>query len=65
MIIYYIIEKTFLLLLFTSFSTEEMLKRHIEINGKKRIIMPKKSEYVKFKYYESKIKSSFIICSDF
>ena len=27
--------------------------------------MPKKCEYVKFKNYEIKIKSSFIICADF
>ena len=50
-------------------STEEMLKRHIKncfkINGKQRIIMPKKVEYVKFKNYERKIKSPFIIYADF
>ena len=27
--------------------------------------MPRKSEYVKFKNYERKIKSWFIICADF
>ena len=36
-----------------AFSTDEILKRHIKdcfkINGKQRIIMPKKEEYVKFK----------------
>ena len=46
------------------FSTEEMLKRHIKdcfkINGKQRIIMPEKGEYVKFKNYERKKKSPFI-----
>ena len=40
-----------------AFSTEEILKHHIKdcfkINGKQRIIMPKKDEYVKFKNYES------------
>ena len=50
-------------------STEERLKSHIKhcfkINGKQRIIMPKKGEYVKFKNYERKIKSSFIIYADF
>ena len=39
-----------------AFSTEEILKHHIKdcfkINGKQRIIMPRKDEYVKFKNYE-------------
>ena len=52
-----------------AFSTEEILKRHIKdcfkINGKQRIIMPRKTEYVKFRNYERKIKSSFIIYADF
>ena len=52
-----------------AFSSEEILKSHIKdcfkINGKQRIIMPKKGEYVKFKNYERKIKSSFIIYADF
>ena len=52
-----------------AFSTEKMLKLHIKdrfrINGKQRIIMLKKGEYVKFKNYERKIKSSFIIDADF
>ena len=38
------------------FGTEETLKHHIKdcfkINGKQRIIMPKKGEYVQFKNYE-------------
>ena len=46
-----------------AFSTEG--KRHIndcfKISGKQRIIMPKKGKYVKFKNYERKIKSPFII----
>ena len=41
------------------FSTEEILKRHIKdcfkINGKQRIQMPQKDEYVKFKIFERKI----------
>ena len=49
--------------------TEEILKRHIkdcfEINGKQRIIMPKKGKYVKFKNYERKINSPFMIYADF
>ena len=48
-----------------AFSTEEILIRHIKdffkINDKKRTIMPKKGEYVKFKNYERKIKSPLII----
>ena len=40
------------------FSTEEILKCHItnycKINGKQKIIMPKKGEYVKFKNYGKK-----------
>ena len=39
-----------------AFSTEKILKHHFkdyfEINGKQRIIMPKKGEYVKFRNYE-------------
>ena len=39
-----------------TFSTEEILKRHIKdgfkINGKQRILMPKNGELVKFKKYE-------------
>ena len=52
-----------------AFSTVEILKRHIKycfkINGKSRIIMTKKGEYVKFKNYERKIKSPFTIYADF
>ena len=51
-----------------AFSTKEILKRQIKdffkINGKQRIIMPKKDEYVKLKNYERNIKSSFIIYAD-
>ena len=52
-----------------AFSTQEILKRHLKdcfkINGKQRIILPTKGEYVKFKNYERKIKSPFIIYADF
>ena len=52
-----------------AFTTEEMLKRHIKdcfkVNGKQRIAMPKKGKYVKFKNYERKIKSPFMIYVDF
>ena len=54
---------------FQAFSTEEILIRHIKdcfkINGRKRIMMPKKGEYVKFRNYERKIKSPFIIYTGF
>ena len=53
-----------------AFRTEEISKCHIkdcfEINGKQKIIMSKKDEYVKFKNYERKIiKSPFIIYAHF
>ena len=52
-----------------AFSTEEILKCHIKdcfkINSKQRIIMPKKGEYIKFKRYDRKIKSMFIIYAYF
>ena len=52
-----------------AFGTKEILKRHIKdcfkINGKQKIIMPTKGEYVKLKNYERKIKSPFIIHEDF
>ena len=52
-----------------AFVTEEILKRHIKdwfkINGKQTIKMSKKGEYVKFKNFERKIKSPFIIYADF
>ena len=52
-----------------AFITEAILKSHIKecfkINGKQRIIMPKKSEYINFKNYERKIKSPCIIYADF
>ena len=52
-----------------AFITDEILKHHIQdcfkINGKQRIIMPKKGEYVKYKNFERKIKSPFMIYADF
>ena len=47
------------------FSTEEILKHHIndcfEINDKQKIIMPQKGEYAKSKTCEREVKSPFII----
>ena len=70
MIILYITQKIFLQLLFTSFQYRRNLKRHIKykkrhINAKQKIKMPKKGEYVKFRNYERKAKSPFIIYADF
>ena len=51
------------------FLTEEILKHNIKdsfkINGKQRIIIHKKGNYVKFKNFERKIKSPFLILGDF
>ena len=52
-----------------AFSPAEISKRHtkdyFKINGKQRIIMPKKGEYIKFKNYDKKIKSPITIYADF
>ena len=52
-----------------AFIAEEILKHHhkdcFKINGKQNIQIPKKSEYVRFKNYERKIKSPFMIYADF
>ena len=49
----------FFLLLLASFRTTDVLKYNIDdcfkINGKQKIRMPMKGEYVKFKNYERKI----------
>ena len=51
-----------------AFSAEQILKSHIKdcfkINGKQRIIMPKKGEFFEFKNYERKIKLPFITYAD-
>ena len=48
---------------------KKISKRHIKdclkINAKQRIKIPKKGEYVKFKNFERKIKSPFMIYADF
>ena len=52
-----------------TFSTEKILKLQIndcfKINSKQIIQMPKEGEYVKFKNYERKVKSPFMIYVDF
>ena len=71
MIILYIVEENIFVVIvyIQSFSAEEILKGLIKdcfkVNGKQRIIMPEKGEYVKFKNYEIKIESSLIIYADF
>ena len=55
--------------MFTSFHYRKILKLHIKdffkIDSKLTIKMPKKGEYVKFKNFERKIKSPFMIYADF
>ena len=57
------------MLVLHAFITEEILKHHIKdyfkINGKQKINMPKKGEYVKFINSQRKTKSSFMIYSNF
>ena len=52
-----------------AFSTEKILicrvKDCFKINGKQMIKRPKKVEYIRFKNYERKIKSPFMIYADF
>ena len=55
-------------LLFTRFQCRKILsyiKDCFKFNGKQRIVMPKKGEFVTFKNYERKIKSLIIIYADF
>ena len=42
----------------------EKSKRHINVNGKQRIIMPIRREYIKFNRFKRKLKSRFIIHTD-
>ena len=62
-------KKHFCCYCFHAFITEETLKRHIKkwfkINVKQTIKMPKKYEYFKFKNFERKMKSPFMIYADF
>ena len=70
MIIHYIAEENiFVVILNMLFLQKKILKCHIrdcfKFNGKQMPKVPKKGEYVKFKNYERKIKSSFMIYADF
>ena len=51
-----------------AFSIEDILKRHIKecfkINDKQRIQMSKKTEYIKLKIFDKKIKSPCMIYAD-
>ena len=47
------------------YSKNALSKEEILINGKQKIVMPKKGKYIKFKNYERKIKSAFMIYADF
>ena len=66
MIIHYIVEENTFAISLHSFIKEEILKRHIKdcfkINGKQRIIMPKKDDYLKI---QRKVKSHFMIYTNF
>ena len=52
-----------------AFVTEEILKRYFKdcfkINCKQQNKMPQKGQYIKFKNFEKKIKSAFMIYADF
>ena len=52
-----------------AFRTEKILKRRVKdcfkINGKQMIKRPKNVEHIRFKNYERKIKSPFMIYADF
>ena len=52
-----------------AFINKQILNRHIKdwfkINDEQRTVMPQKREYVKFKNFEEKIKSPFIIYTGF
>ena len=62
-------EKHFCRYCLQAFSTKEVLKRHtkdcVKINGKQKIRIPKRCEYVRFKNWRKKIKPPFIIYADF
>ena len=64
MIIHYILEENIFVAIVSKFA-EEILIRHIKdcfkTNGEQTVKMRKKCEYVKFKNFERKIKSPFII----
>ena len=66
MIILYIVEKKyFSCCCLQTHITEKILKCHVndclKISGKEMIKTPKKGEYVRFKNYERKTKSAFMI----
>ena len=44
---------------------QQKLERLVESNGKQMIKVPEKWEYIRFKNYERKIKSPFMIYADF
>ena len=62
-------KKIFAVIVYQTFSTEEILKSHIKnclrINDKQRIITLKRGEYNKFKNFDRKIKSLLIIYAGF
>ena len=70
MIIHYIVDKNiFGVFAYKLLAQKKKLKRYLKdyfkIKGKLRIQIPKKGEQVKFKNFERKIKTSFMIYPDF
>ena len=69
MIFHSIMEENIFVIVYALSLQKKFLKHHMkdyfEINGKQRIIMPKKSKYIKFNNFEGKIKSPFMIYADF
>ena len=70
MVIHYIVEENiFVVIVYRLSLQKKILKRHIidcvKINSKQTIKISKKDEYVKFKNFERKIKSPFMIYADF
>ena len=69
MAIHYFVEEKFLLLLFTRFQHKNVSKCHgkycFKINDEETIKTAGKAEYDRFKHFDRKIKSQFIIEADF
>ena len=69
MITLYIAEEKIFVVVVYKLWAKEILKRHIKdclkINRKKGIIMFKKGKYIELKSYERKMKSPFLIYTDF
>ena len=58
-------ENTFAVIAYKLLVQKKIIQDCFKINGKPRIKMPNKGEYVTFKSYVRKMKLSFMIYSDF